>query len=60
MHSFIKMQHQMTGVAVKEKKKKRKKQILKASWRKTLLDTKYLASRVEDERNWEMLSVTKT
>ena len=58
MHRFIKMQLQTKGVAVK--KKKRKKQILKASWRKTLLDTKYLASRVEDERNWEMLSVTKT
>lgn len=38
MHRFIKMQLQTKGVAVKQKEKE-KKQILKASWRKTLLDT---------------------
>lgn len=61
MHRFIKMKLQTKGVAVKqkEKRKERKKQILKVSWRKTLLDTKYLAPRVR-QRNWEMLSVTKT
>ena len=58
MHRFIKMQLQTKGVAVKQKEKEKKKTgsqgIMKED---STRHSKYLAPRVEGERNWEMLSV---